>query len=38
MLWPPAQAKVYNVALATRLFPFSGPWSEKVEHICISWL
>jgi len=33
MLWPPAQAKAYNVALAIRMFPFSGPQSEKVGLI-----
>jgi len=34
MLWPPAQAKAYNVALDIRMFPFSGSWSEKVGHPC----
>jgi len=34
MLWPPAQAKVYNVALTIEIFPLSGPRSEKVGHPC----
>jgi len=38
MLWPPAQTEVYNVALAIKIFPFSGPWSEKVGHPCLCGL
>jgi len=38
MLWSIAQAKVYNVALPTRIFPFSGPRSEKVGHLCFKCL
>jgi len=32
MLYPPAQAKVYNVALTPMMFSFSGPRCEKVGH------
>jgi len=31
MLWPPPQAKAYNVALPTRVFPFSDPRSKKAD-------
>jgi len=31
-LWRLATTEDYNVALATGIFPFSGPQSEKVGH------
>jgi len=32
MLWPTAQAKVYNAAFVTGVFQFSGSRSEKAGH------